>query len=314
MLNTLSILLPIFGLIAAGFISRKTGVLGPTAASELNRYVVWLALPALLFDIMAHSHWQALFLPAFINVYLLGTGIIFLLILVWRLSQGKHLADASVDGVAAAYSNTGYVGFPLLFLVFGASSQIPTTIASIIVVCILFSIAIMLIETGLQAEKALHLRIKSVLSAVFRNPLVVSPIAGVIVAASGLTIPDSVETFLHLLSDSASPCALVSLGLFLASSRSAMPNNSDNEKRVAWVLTFTKLAIQPLLVAVLAFWVFDMDKTLAMMAVLLAALPTGTGPFMLAEFYQRDAYITAQTIMFSTVISLLTLTVLLNML
>jgi hypothetical protein len=93
-----------------------------------------------------------------------------------------------------------------------------------------------------------------------------------------------------------------------------MPSNNDNEKRVAWVLTFTKLAIQPLLVAALAFWVFDMDRTLAMMAVLLAALPTGTGPFMLAEFYQRDAFITAQTIMFSTIISLLTLTVLLNML
>lgn len=313
MLNTLSILLPIFGLIAAGFISRKTGVLGPTAASELNRYVVWLALPALLFDIMAHSHWQALFLPAFINVYLLGTGVIFVLILLWRLHQGKHLADASVDGVAAAYSNTGYVGFPLLFLVFGSSSQVPTTIASIIVVCILFSIAIMLIETGLQAEKSLHLRIKSVLSAIFRNPIVVAPIAGVVIAASGFILPNSVETFLNLLSDSASPCALVSLGLFLASSHSQSAKDNDNEKYIAWVLTFTKLAIQPLLVAVLAFWVFDMDRTLAMMAVLLAALPTGTGPFMLAEFYRRDAFITAQTIMFSTVISLFTLTLLLSL-
>ncbi len=313
MLNTLSILLPIFGLIAAGFISRKTGVLGPSAASELNRYVVWLALPALLFDIMAHSHWQALFQPDFINVYLLGTGIIFIVILLWRLKQGKHLADASVDGVAAAYSNTGYVGFPLLFLVFGTSSQVPTTIASIIVVCILFSIAIMLIETGLQAEKSLHLRIKSVLSAVFRNPLVVSPIAGVLVAAFGFSLPASVETFLHLLSDSASPCALVSLGLFLASSHSQSTTDNTGEKYIAWVLTFTKLAIQPLLVAALAFWVFDMDHTLAMMAVLLAALPTGTGPFMLAEFYRRDAFITAQTIMFSTIISLFTLTVLLSL-
>lgn len=313
MLTTFSILLPIFGLIAAGFIARKTGVLGPTAASELNRYVVWLALPALLFDIMAHSHWQALFKPAFIYVYLLGTGVIFVFILLWRLNQGSHLADASVDGVAAAYSNTGYVGFPLLFLVFGSSSQVPTTIASIIVVCILFSIAIMLIETGLQAEKAFHLRMKHVFSAVFRNPLVVSPIAGVLVAASGLTLPNSIETFLHLLSDSASPCALVSLGLFLASNVNQADSVDMRAKQIAWVLTFTKLIAQPLLVAVLALWVFDMNNTLAMMAILLAALPTGTGPFMLAEYYQRDAFITAQTIMLSTLISLVTLTILLNL-
>jgi predicted permease len=50
------------------------------------------------------------------------------------------------------------------------------------------------------------------------------------------------------------------------------------------------------------------------MAVLLAALPTGTGPFMLAEFYRREAHITARTILLSTVGSLVSLTVLMRML
>lgn len=82
MLGTFSILLPIFGLIIAGFVSRKTKVLGATAASELNRFVVWLALPALLFDIMANSHWSELYLPNFIGVYLIGSVMTFLLVLV----------------------------------------------------------------------------------------------------------------------------------------------------------------------------------------------------------------------------------------
>ena len=55
MLSTVSILLPVFGLIFAGFASRRFGVLGPASASELNRFVVWLALPALLFDTLAHA-------------------------------------------------------------------------------------------------------------------------------------------------------------------------------------------------------------------------------------------------------------------
>ncbi|MFP3570677.1 AEC family transporter, partial [Paraburkholderia sp. SIMBA_030] len=55
MLSAVSILLPVFGLIFAGFACRRFGVLGPAAASELNRFVVWLALPALLFDILAHA-------------------------------------------------------------------------------------------------------------------------------------------------------------------------------------------------------------------------------------------------------------------
>ncbi len=289
MLGTLSILLPIFGLIAAGFISRKTGVMGQTAASELNRFVVWLALPALLFDIMANSNWSALYLPDFILVYLIGSVGLFVLVLIWRLKQGVPLADASIDSVSAAYSNTGYVGFPLLFLVFGASSQVPTTIASIIVVSIVFAMAIILIETGLQAEASLRLKIKNVLKAVFLNPLIVSPIAGMLFALTSWQLPQGVETFLTLLSGAASPAALVSLGLFLADAVASSNNNTAAARQTAWQLTAIKLIAQPLLVAWLALSVFEMDYELAMMAILLAALPTGTGPFMLAEYYRREA-------------------------
>ncbi len=312
MLGTLSILLPIFGLIAAGFISRKTGVMGQTAASELNRFVVWLALPALLFDIMANSNWSALYLPDFILVYLIGSVGLFGLVLIWRLKQGVPLADASIDSVSAAYSNTGYVGFPLLFLVFGAPSQVPTTIASIIVVSIVFALAIILIETGLQAEASLRLKIKNVLKAVFLNPLIVSPIAGMLFALTSWQLPQGVETFLTLLSGAASPAALVSLGLFLADAVASSNDNSAAARKTAWQLTAIKLIAQPLLVAWLALSVFEMDYELAMMAILLAALPTGTGPFMLAEYYRREAVTTAQTVLFSTVLSLVTLTLLLS--
>ena len=47
MIATFLILLPVFGLIVAGYACRMLGVLGPTSATELNKFVVWLALPAL---------------------------------------------------------------------------------------------------------------------------------------------------------------------------------------------------------------------------------------------------------------------------
>jgi predicted permease len=49
MSSVVGVVLPIFGLILAGYLCRRTGRLGETAASELNRFVVWLCLPALLF-------------------------------------------------------------------------------------------------------------------------------------------------------------------------------------------------------------------------------------------------------------------------
>ncbi|WP_178861574.1 AEC family transporter [Thiomicrorhabdus cannonii] len=313
MLQTLSILLPVFALIAAGFASRKAGVLGPNAASELSRFVIWLALPALLFDIMAHTPWEVFWQGTFISVYLLGTLGVFFVILLWRRWQGAPLACASVDGVAGAYSNTGYVGFPLLLLVFGESSLLPTTIASIIVVCVLFALAIVLIESELHAHKALPQRIGQALLSVFKNPLVFAPLAGLSFSLSGWALPHGIETFLDLLGAAASPAALISLGLFLADALQKSEQAGVGARRTAWQLTTLKLIGQPLLVAWLALWVFEMDRQWAMMAILLAALPTGTGPYMLAEFYKRDAVVTAQTILFSTVLSLFSLTLILQL-
>lgn len=307
MFSTLPILLPVFGLVLAGFVCRRRGVLGPSAASELNRFVIWLGLPALLFDIMAHATWHELYQPAFVAAFALALAGVFVLTLVLRMAGGRHLADASIDAVAAAYPNTGYIGFPLCMIVFGSASLTPTTIVTILVACVLFASAIVLIEVGLQTERAPHKLGWKVLRALARNPLIVAPIAGAAVSALHVPLPHSGETFLKLLGAAASPCALVSLGAFLAEKR---PAGAPGE-RSALYLTGVKLVFQPALTWWLAARVFALPLTLVEIAVLLAALPTGTGPFMLAEFYRREAHVTSRTILLSTLGSLVTLSVLL---
>jgi malonate transporter len=306
MLATLEILFPVFGLILAGFICRRRGVLGPTACSELNKFVVWLALPALLFQSMSHATWQQLDQPGFAAAFGLACAAVFVLTLVWRLYRGSHLADASVEAIAASYSNTGYIGFPLCLVVFGNASLAPTTIATLLVVSVLFAIGILLIEVGLQTERVPHRLGWKVLRALLRNPLILSPLAGAAMAASGQALPGAVDSFLKLLGAAASPCALVCLGLFLAEKRPVAARQPGSV-----LLTMGKLVLQPALTWWLAVRVFQLPSPLAQMAVLLAALPTGTGPFMLAEFYRREAYVTSRTILLSTMGSLLTLTLLL---
>ncbi|ALM86473.1 AEC family transporter [Bordetella sp. N] len=307
MSSILEILLPIFGLILAGFVCRRRGVLGPQAASELNRFVVWLALPALLFDTMARASWQQLDQPAFIATFSITCAVAFILILVVRLVGGLHLADASIDAIAAAYPNTGYIGFPLCLIAFGPASMAPTTIATILVVCVLFAVAIILIESGLQTERAPHKLGWKVAKSLAKNPLLVAPVVGVLFAAARWQIPAGAETFLKLLSNAASPCALVSLGLFLAEKR---PGGAD-APRSALLLSAIKLIVQPAVAWLLAARVFALPPNLVGVAIILAALPTGTGPFMLAEFYRREAAVASRTILFTTIGSLVTLSFLL---
>jgi malonate transporter len=306
MLSTLAILLPIFALVLAGFALRRRGIFGATAATELNRLVVWIALPALLFDIMAHASWQQLDQPDFAAAFGLGCAVVFAGVLITAMLRGRHLADASIEAIAASYPNTAYIGFPLCTALYGAASLTPATIATIIIVCVLFAIAIVLIELSLESERRPHVIATRMAVKLLRNPLILAPLAGTLVAAGHVAVPAPVESFLKLAGAAASPCALICLGIFLGEKRPA-----GKVEKGALPLTLAKLVLQPALTWWLAAGVFGMAPALVHMAVLLAALPTGTGPFMLAEFYRREPVVASRTILFSTMASVGTLSLLL---
>ncbi len=303
MFSTLAVVLPIFALIFTGWFARRIGILGPHATTELNRFVVYLALPALLFDIIAHARWSEIWQPGFVASFGLGAGLVFTLTILLRWRRPLHLADAAIDGLNAGYANTGFVGFPLVLATLGAQGMTLTLIATIITVCIVFAIAIVLIETGLQSEKRRdHLVLKVSLS-LLRNPLLVAPVLGAVISLAGLPVPAPVESFLKLLGGAASPCALVALGLFLAAERKP----GGRKIGTITLLVGFKLVLQPVATWALATFVFGLSPLLTHTAVLLAALPTGTGPFMLAELYEREADTTSGVILASTVVSILTL-------
>jgi predicted permease len=118
------------------------------------------------------------------------------------------------------------------------------------------------------------------------------------------------DAFLKLLGSAASPSALVCLGMFLAEPREVEAGGTGK----AALLVTLKLFAYPALTLALAVWVFPLAKPLRNAAVLLAALPTGTGPFMLAEFHRREGSLTARVILVSTLLSIGTITLLLSLL
>ncbi|KPC52024.1 AEC family transporter [Amantichitinum ursilacus] len=294
--------LPVFALILAGYVCRRSGKLGPAASSELNRFVVWLGLPALLFDVTAASSWQQVWQPGFLLAFGAGSAAVFVITLLARLRQQRRLVDASIDSLSASYANTGFIGIPLCVLALGQDSLEPALLATLVVVCVLFGVAVVCIEVGLQTEKKLHHAVLKVVKALASNPLIVSPILGACWAATGQPLPSAVHTFMKLLGGAASPCALVALGLFLA-------QKQEGTRQGSMALVLAKLIIQPLVTWFLAFRVLHLPPLWANSALLLSALPTGTGPFMLAEFYRREAAVVSSVILVSTLGSLVTLSI-----
>ncbi|MDM9626675.1 AEC family transporter [Rhizobium sp. S152] len=304
MLTNLLIVLPIFALILTGWIARKTDALGPNATREVNRLVVYLALPALLFDIMANAKLSQIWQPGFILAFTAGCAIIFCATLWWRMAKGRHLADAAIDSLNASYANTGFVGFPLVLSIVGDNGMAPTLIATIVTVCVLFAVAIVLIEGGLQSEtRRRDIAMKTLLS-LAKNPLLIAPVMGALFMVSGVALPAPVHAFLKLLGGAASPCALIALGLFLAGSKAGA---ATERAATAGILVGLKLIAQPAVTWLIAGPILKLPPVAVHTCVLLAALPTGTGPFMLAEFYGREASLTGRVVLASTVLSIATI-------
>ena len=299
MLSALNVVLPIFGLILAGYVCRRTRCLGEAASAELNRFVVWLALPALLFKVTATAKWEQIWQPGFVVSISAGCLLVFALTVIHRLRQSRRLADASIDGLSAAYANTGFLGIPLCVLVLGDEGLLPAIVATLIVACALFAVGIVLVEISLQTEKHPLRACIKVGKSLARNPLLVAPVLGSGWAISGASLPLAMSQFLTLLGTAATPCALISLGLFLAQEQTGRRDGTIG-------LVLAKLLLQPLVTGFLAFRIFELPALWAHSALLLSALPTGTGPFMLASFYGREAALVSRVILLTTLGSLLT--------
>ncbi len=306
MFSAFLIVLPVFALILVGWLARRLAILGPHATSELNRYVVYLAFPALLFDVVANARLDDIWRPGFTAAYCTGALLVFGGVLLVRLRRSVNLADATIDGLNAGYANTGFVGFPLTLAILGPQASAPTTITVVFNGCLFFSLAVVLIELGLQKQRT-GMRMAATLGlSLARNPLLVAPALGLLCAVSGLRVPEPVESFLKLLGGTTSCCALVALGLFLGEKRQAARGGIG----LRAMLLVVKLIVQPALAWLLAVPVLGLSPMLVHAAVLLSATPTGTGSFMLAELYGREASTTSDVVLLSTVLSIVTLSVL----
>jgi predicted permease len=221
---------------------------------------------------------------------------------------GGRLSDASIEALAASYPNSGFMGIPLCLAVFGHDGLHPAIIAALLTACVLFGLALALIEIGLHQGTGTARALLRVAWTLARNPLLIAPVLGLVLAVAGIPLPGPLLRFTGLLGGAASPCALVTIGLFLAQTRPAGDVRGGGREVLAIVAL--KMVLQPLITGLLVFAVFDLPRLWSSAALLLSALPVGTGPFMLAKLYDRKAAVTARAILLSTVLSLLTISAL----
>jgi malonate transporter and related proteins len=297
--------LPIFALILTGFICGHFGVFDRTATDNLNRFAVYLALPSLMFVAMSKITPDQIGQLGFVGAFCGGVSVCFAAAFLISRLRGRRVANASIEGLDAGYSNVGFMGIPMCLLVFGPESAPASIIATLFTACVLFLFAVIVVEIDLQKGDNFWSTLRNVSAALLRSPLLIAPLAGLAVGLAGITVPEPFINFATLLGGGASPAALICIGLFLAQERIV-----SHDAMSISILVSLKLILQPLVTAVLAFHVFSMPPLWSHSAVILSALPIGSGPFTIAKLYGLEAGVTSGSILASHVFAVLTVSVL----
>jgi len=307
-ISVLNVVLPVFAVILAGYGAGRMGWLGEASSEALNRFVYYCALPALFFGSLARIEPARIFDPSFLAAYTGGQLAIFAVAFaVARLLFKNPPAEASLFAMGGIFANSGYMGVPLALVAFGADGLPPTIVSTVFMTMIFIALVTILIETDpyRRADGARIVRDAS--RAVFQSPLVMSALVGMLWSLTGVGLPQSVATFFDLLGAAAGPCALFAIGLFLV----GKPIRQDLGEVGAMVAI--KLAVHPLVTWVLAFHVFAVETTWAMVAVVMAALPAGANCFVVAQRYGVYVQRASSGILLSTAVSVVTVSILFSL-
>lgn len=299
------IVIPVFLLMVLGWWCRRSGLLEESSAAALNKYVFYIAVPALMFlstvrvDIETVLQWD------FIAVYLGGSVIAVLLaFLGWRKFRLEKPLDWTVIALNSAWANTVYMGVPIFYFLFGERGALPVVISTL-ASNLIFILVLALVSELQNSSGGVLQKLKSLLmQALLKNPVMMAPLLGMVVSLSGIELPAVILTPMDMLAPSAAPVALFALGISLYGLEVKQVGFD-----LIW-LTVVKLLLHPLATWGLAVMI-GLNPFWAASAVLLAALPTGAMVFVLAQQYQTRVTLSSATIMVTTLVSVISLALLL---
>lgn len=305
-LSVLLITFPFFALVACGFAATWRGVLPQAAIPGLNAFVLYFALPCMLFRFGAGTPIAQLLDMRVTAVYLVcALAMVGATVALTRRRLGWN--DAAFGALVAAFPNTGFMGVPMLVALLGAQSAGPVIVTMAIDMVVTTSLCIALSRLDVAGGHGVAVALRKAFAGMVANPMPWSIVLGGVASAAGWTLPGPLDKTVAMLAGAASPVALFTIGAVLA--RSQMNSHERVAARDYLPIAVAKLVVHPLLVwavgrAAIALGVALSEQTLVVL-VLLAALPSASNVSLLTERFGAHGGRVARIILVSTALAFL---------
>lgn len=305
------LVLPFFGLIFLGYLTARfarnpAGEGAGDAMGWLNIFIIYLALPALFFKLVSKTPIEQLTRFDFVLASIVATYTVFALVFAaGYLIRRNSLAESTVQGLAGAYGNIGYMGPGLALLALGEPAAVPVALIFCFENMLHFMVAPAMMALAGDERSAPGRLVLSIGRKILLHPFILSTLAGVLAASLSVQPPLAVQRLIDYLAQAAAPCALFAMGVTLA-----LRPLKRIPSEIGYIVP-AKLILHPVLMYLVMSLAGNFEPVWVQTAVLLASLPTATNVFVIGQQYGVWQERASATILITTVLSVATVTALL---
>ena len=298
MADIVGLVLPFFGLIFIGVLAARLARQPVEALGWMNVFVIYIALPALFFQLLSRTPIEELTEWRYIAGSVAATFVVFCLMFL------GSVGEATIKGLAAAYGNIGYMGPGLALLVFGPEAAVPVALIFSFENVMHFTLAPMLMALAGGEKGSVPALALGVVRRIALHPFILATAAGGLAAWAQVEPPAAVSRLLDYLAQAAAPCALFAMGVTLAL------RPLKRVPREMGAIVALKLIVHPLLCWVMLSLFGNFSEVWVYAAILLAGLPTAANVFVIAQQYGVWVERASASVLITTTLSVATVTAL----
>jgi len=296
MLDIISALIPVFLIIALGWVIKRYGFPDSAMWAPLERLVYFILFPSLILQTLATADLAGISVVPMAAALLVSIFVMTGFLATLRTRIGLSGAEYSSLFQGAVRWN-GFVGLAAAASLYGSAG---VALMAIAIACMVPTVNLLSIYVLTRHANSESASLRVALMAVAQNPLILACMFGIALNVSGLGLAPIVDQTIDVLGGAALPLGLLAVGAALDLTHAA------KFSRTIALGTALKLLGMPLLVAI-ATWVFDVQGITREIAILCAAVPGATSAYILAKQLGGDGALMAGMITATTVMALFTM-------
>jgi len=291
----LSVILPIMAVFASGFTLQRIRALDVRSISAVSLYIL---SPALVFVSLYEAEFNSGYIVIIVYMFVLFYIMVGLNKLLAKIFHWQPKTESAAI-LATGFMNSGNYGLPVVLFSLGEKA-VP------------YAIFIMVVQAlqnnffGIYYASRSTSGIKRAFKNVMKMPTTYAAVLAFVLHLFHISVPEPIMSTLSMVGDAAIPVMMVMLGIQLGSIMGLKLN---------WKVVISSVTLKMIAAPIIAYIfvsIVDADPIISAVLIIISAMPTAATTTMYAIEFDTEPDLVSSITFISTVMSIVTLSILLN--